>query len=165
MTMPHADCTAEGWNDLMTIRFQRIPSPEGRLPELPRFATAGSAGADLCANLDEPLTLEPMGRALVPTGLAMQLPDAQHGAFVFARSGLSIRHGLALSNGVGVIDSDYRGELRVGLVNLAQEPYTIQPGERIAQLVILPVVAFAAAEAEQLDETVRGAGGFGSTGK
>ncbi|MDO5547572.1 MAG: dUTP diphosphatase [Eubacteriales bacterium] len=149
----------------MTIPFRRIPSAGGRIPELPRFATAGSAGADLCCNLDEPLTLEPMGRALVPTGLAMQLPDAQHGAFVFARSGLSIKHGLALSNGVGVIDSDYRGELHVGLVNLSQEAYTIQPGERIAQLVILPVVQFDAVEAEELEETRRGTGGFGSTGR
>lgn len=149
----------------MTIPFRRIPSAGGRIPELPQFATAGSAGADLCCNLDEPLTLEPMGRALVPTGLAMQLPDAQHGAFVFARSGLSIKHGLALSNGVGVIDSDYRGELHVGLVNLSQEAYTIQPGERIAQLVILPVVQFDAVEAEELEETRRGTGGFGSTGR
>lgn len=149
----------------MTIPFRRIPSAGGRIPELPQFATAGSAGADLCCNLDEPLTLEPMGRALVPTGLAMQLPDAQHGAFVFARSGLSIKHGLALSNGVGVIDSDYRGELHVGLVNLSQEAYTIQPGERIAQLVILPVVQFDAVEAEELEKTRRGTGGFGSTGR
>lgn len=149
----------------MTIPFRRIPSKGGRIPELPYFATNGSAGADLCANLDEPLTLEPMGRALVPTGLAMQLPDARHGAFVFARSGLSVKHGLALSNGVGVIDSDYRGELRVGLVNLSQEAYTIQPGERIAQLVILPVVQFDAVEAEELEETGRGTGGFGSTGR
>jgi dUTP pyrophosphatase len=132
---------------------------------MPRFATGGSAGADLCANIDAPLTLEPMARALVPTGLAMQLPDAQHGAFVFARSGLSIKHGLALANGVGVIDSDYRGEIRVGLVNLSQTAYTIQPGERIAQLVVMPVVQFDAQEITELEETERGTGGFGSTGR
>lgn len=149
----------------MTIPFQRIPSAGGRVPELPRFATEGSAGADLCANIDAPLTVEPMGRVVVPTGLAMQLPDAQHGAFVFARSGLSIKHGLTLSNGVGVIDSDYRGELRVGLVNLSGERYTIQPGERIAQLVILPVTQFAAEPVDTLDGTARGTGGFGSTGR
>lgn len=149
----------------MTIKFQRIPSPGGRVSDLPQFATAGSAGADLCANLDEPLTLAPMGRALVPTGLALELPDGRHGAFVFARSGLAVRHGLALSNGVGVIDSDYRGEIRVGLVNLSQESYTIRPGERIAQLVVMPVVQFAAAESETLEETSRGSGGFGSTGR
>ena len=163
--MRHAACTAEEWNDTMTIKFQRIPSPNGRVSELPRFATAGSAGADLCANLDEPLTLEPMGRAMVPTGLALELPDARHGAFVFARSGLAVKHGLALSNGVGVIDSDYRGEIRVGLVNLSPESYTIQPGERIAQLVVMPVVQFFASEADTLEETSRGSGGFGSTGR
>lgn len=163
--MRHAACTAEEWNDTMTIKFQRIPSPDGRVSELPRFATAGSAGADLCANLDRPLTLEPMGRAMVPTGLALELPDAQHGAFVFARSGLAVKHGLALSNGVGVIDSDYRGEIRVGLVNLSPESYTIQPGERIAQLVVMPVVQFYASEADALEETSRGSGGFGSTGR
>ena len=149
----------------MTIKFQRIPSPNGRVSELPRFATAGSAGADLCANLDRTLTLEPMGRAMVPTGLALELPDARHGAFVFARSGLAVKHGLALSNGVGVIDSDYRGEIRVGLVNLSQEVYTIQPGERIAQLVVMPVVQFSVSEADTLEETSRGSGGFGSTGR
>ena len=149
----------------MTIKFQRIPSPDGRVPELPRFATAGSAGADLCANLDEPLTLEPMGRAMVPTGLALELPDARHGAFVFARSGLAVKHGLALSNGVGVIDSDYRGEIRVGLVNLSPESYTIQPGERIAQLVVMPVVQFSASEADALEENSRGSVVFGSTGR
>ena len=147
------------------IMFRRIPTAGGRLPELPAFATAGSAGADLRANLDQPMTIEPMGRAMIPTGLAMQLPDAGYGAFVFARSGLAVKHGLALSNGVGVIDSDYRGEIKVGLVNLSQEAYTIQPGERIAQLVVMPVVSFAAVEAEELEDTARGAGGFGSTGR
>lgn len=150
---------------MMEIKFCRIPTPEGRLPELPTFATEGSAGADLRANLDEPMTLEPMGRAMIPTGLAMQLPSADYGAFVFARSGLAVKHGLTLSNGVGVIDSDYRGEIQVGLVNLSQEAYTIQPGERIAQLVLMPVTRFAAVEAETLEDTARGAGGFGSTGR
>ena len=147
------------------IGFRRILTQGGRLPELPAFATAGSAGADLRANLDQPMTIEPMGRAMIPTGLAMQLSDAGYGAFVFARSGLAVKHGLALSNGVGVIDSDYRGEIKVGLVNLSQEAYTIQPGERIAQLVVMPVVPFAAVEAEELEDTARGAGGFGSTGR
>ena len=147
------------------IMFRRIPTAGGRLPELPAFATAGSAGADLRANLDQPMTIEPMGRAMIPTGLAMQLPDAGYGAFVFARSGLAVKHGLALSNGVGVIDSDYRGEIKVGLVNLSQEAYTIQPGERIAQLVVMPVVSFAAVEAEELEDTARGVGGFGAMGR
>lgn len=150
---------------MMTIVFRRIPTPQGRLPQLPQHATAGAAGADLTANIDAPLTLAPMARAAVPTGLAMELPDAGYGAFVFARSGLGIRHGLTLSNGVGVIDSDYRGEISVGLVNLSDRAYTIQPGERIAQLCILPVRQFAAAEAQELAQTVRGTGGFGSTGR
>lgn len=149
----------------MTIKFQLIPSAGGRVPELPRFATEGSAGADLTANIDGPVTFEPLGRAMIPTGLAIQLPDAAHGAFVFARSGLSIKHGLALSNGVGVIDSDYRGQISVGLVNLSQQAYTVQPGERIAQLVVLPVEQFTAAAADALDGTERGSGGFGSTGR
>ena len=149
----------------MTIKFQRIPSPNGRVSELPRFATAGSAGADLCANLDEPLTLEPMGRAMVPTGLALELPDAQHGAFVFARSGLAVKHGLALSNGVGVIDSDYRGEIGVIMVNHGSEPFTYKKGDRIAQLVISKYSRAEFKITSSLTETVRGAGGFGHTGK
>ena len=150
---------------MTTIKFRRIPTPQGKLPQLPRHATAGSAGADLTANLDAPLTLAPMARAVVPTGLALELPDAHCGAFVFARSGLGIKHGLTLSNGVGVIDSDYRGEIAVGLVNLSDQPYTIQPGERIAQLCILPVMQFTAVETDELARTERGAGGFGSTGR
>ncbi|MCD8355154.1 MAG: dUTP diphosphatase [Clostridia bacterium] len=150
---------------MLTVKFRRMPTPQGKKPALPQHATGGSAGADLHANIDEPVTLEPMARAVVPTGLAIELPDAGYGAFVFARSGLGIRHGLTLSNGVGVIDSDYRGEISVGLVNLSDTAYTIQPGERIAQLCILPVVQFTAAEAEELTQTARGSGGFGSTGR
>lgn len=150
---------------MITVKFRRIASPQGRLPALPCRATEGAAGADLCANMDEAVTVPPMGRTVIPTGLAIELPDAGYGAFVFARSGLGIRHGLTLSNGVGVIDSDYRGELCVGLVNLSDTAYTIEPGERIAQLCILPVVPFAAEEVQELGETARGAGGFGSTGR
>lgn len=131
----------------------------------PAYATPGSAAADLCAVLQEPLTLPPMGRALVPTGVAIQLPGPQYVALVCARSGLAIKRGLTLSNGVGVIDSDYRGEVQVGLVNLGGEVCTIQPGERIAQLMILPVAQAAFREAEALGETQRGEGGFGSTGR
>lgn len=150
---------------MITVKFRRIPSPEGRLPALPHRATAGSAGADLCANIDRELTVPPMGRIVIPTGLAFELPGTGYGAFVFARSGLGIRHGLTLSNGVGVIDSDYRGEIRVGLVNLSDTAYTIAPGERIAQLCILPVAQFEAQEAYELSQTARGTGGFGSTGR
>lgn len=150
---------------MLTVKFRRMPTRQGKKPALPQHATGGSAGADLHANMDEPVTLEPMARAVIPTGLAIELPDAGYGAFVFARSGLAIRHGLTLSNGVGVIDSDYRGEISVGLVNLSDTAYTIQPDERIAQLCILPVAQFTAVEAEELTQTARGSGGFGSTGR
>ena len=107
--------------------------------KVPSYATPGSAAADLCAVLDAPLTLAPMERALVPTGLAIELPGPHSVALVYARSGLSIKHGLCMANGVGVVDSDYRGELKVPMVNLGREAYTIQPGERVAQLCIAPV--------------------------
>ena len=131
----------------------------------PAYATAGAAAADLCAVLDAPLTLVPMQRALVPTGFAIELPDAGTVALVYARSGLSIKHGLCMANGVGVIDSDYRGEVKVPMVNLGTEPYTIQPGERVAQLCIAPVYTAAFVPAESLGDTARGEGGFGSTGR
>ena len=101
---------------------------------------------------------------LIPTGVAIALPSADYVALVFARSGLGIKHGIALSNGVGVIDSDYRGELRVGLTNLSDTPYTVQPGDRIAQLAVMPVVQARLSPVQDLDQTDRGAGGFGSTG-
>lgn len=131
----------------------------------PVYATPGAAAADLCAVLDTPLTLLPGGRAMVPTGIAIQLPGPGYVALVCARSGLAVKNGVTLSNGVGVIDSDYRGEIRVGLVNLGKDEYTIQPGERIAQLMVLPVEQAVFAEAAELDGTARGAGGFGSTGR
>ena len=131
---------------------------------IPKRATEGSAGLDLCACIDAPLTLNSGDTALIPTGLAIELPSSQYGAFVFARSGLSIKHGIGLLNAVGVIDSDYRGEIKVGVINQIKEPYTIEPGERIAQLVIMPVATLPVEEAQTLGESERGAGGFGSTG-
>ena len=131
---------------------------------IPKRATEGSAGLDLCACIDSPLTLNSGDTALIPTGLAIELPSSQYGAFVFARSGLSIKHGIGLLNAVGVIDSDYRGEIKVGVINQIKEPYTIEPGERIAQLVIMPVATLPVEEAQTLGESERGAGGFGSTG-
>ncbi len=131
---------------------------------LPRYASAGAAGLDLTACLEEPLTLAPGARAIVPTGIAVDLPP-QHVGLLFARSGLAVMQGLTLSNGVGVIDCDYRGELQVGLIHLGTEPYTLQPGERIAQLAILPVARVQPIEVEELSHTRRGAGGFGSTGR
>ena len=106
---------------------------------LPQRATPGSAGLDLSACLPEPLVVPAGGRAMIPTGVAIALPDPSFVALLFARSSLGMRRGLLLTNGVGVIDSDYRGELRVPMVNLSQEAYTIQPGERVTQLCIAPV--------------------------
>ena len=123
---------------------------------VPQYATPGAAAADLCAVLDTPLTLAPMQRALVPTGLAIELPGPACVALVYARSGLSIKHGLCMANGVGVVDSDYRGELKVPMVNLGGEAYTIQPGERVAQLCIAPVYTAAFAQVEELGGTQRG---------
>ena len=110
----------------ITVKYKVLDSRA----RTPAYATSGSAAADLCAVLDEPLTVQPMQRVLVPTGLAIELPGAHAVALVYARSGLSIKHGLCMANGVGVVDSDYRGELKVPMVNLGAEAYTIQPGER-----------------------------------
>lgn len=133
--------------------------------ESPFYATDGAAGMDLKACIAEPVELPPLGRAMVPTGIAINLPDARYGAFLFARSGLAVKHGVTLSNCVGVIDSDYTGEIKVGLVNLSDAAYTIQPGERIAQMVILEVAHASFTPVSELEETARGAGGFGSTGR
>ena len=132
---------------------------------LPQRATEGSAGADLYACIEEPIVLEPGRLAKIPTGIAIELADKGMAAFLFARSGLGVKHGITLSNSVGVVDSDYRGEICVGLCNVSCEPYTIQPGERVAQMVIMPVVCAEYVEAQELGDTDRGAGGFGSTGK
>lgn len=131
---------------------------------IPERATNGSAGIDLSACIETPVTVAPGERLLLPTGIAIGLPGPGYVAMVFARSGLSIKHGLNLANSVGVIDSDYRGEIQVGLLHQGTEPYTIAPGERIAQLVVLPVCRLPMEEAETLDDTSRGTGGFGSTG-
>lgn len=132
---------------------------------IPKRATAGSAGLDLCACIDEPLTVKAGERAVIPSGIAIALESSEVVALVFARSGLAIKHGISLSNSVGVIDSDYRGEICVGIINTSREDYTVNPGERIAQLVLTPVIPAEPVEVESLDETERGAGGFGSTGK
>ena len=132
---------------------------------VPRRATEGSAGMDLYACIDKPVTVNPHECVKFPTGIAIALPCADYGAFIFARSGLSINHGLAPANCVGVVDSDYRGEVIVGLVNQFSEPYTVEPGERIAQMVIMPVSLMPTEVCDSLDETDRGDGGFGSTGK
>ena len=111
------------------------------------------------------MTLQPNVPVMIPTGLAIALPSREMAAMIFARSGLAVKHGIALSNGVGVVDSDYRGEIQVGLVNLSREPYTIEPQERIAQLIVMPVCTLPVEEVDELPQTDRGSGGFGSTGR
>jgi len=133
--------------------------------KIPRRATSGSAGMDLYACIDEPITLAPGQLAVVPTGIAIELPDNTCAAFLYARSGLGVKHGICLSNGVGVIDSDYRGEVCAGLCNVSDKPYVIEPDERVAQMVITPVLTPDIVEVDELSDTQRGAGGFGSTGR
>jgi len=125
--------------------------------------TGGAAGMDLSAAVDEPVILAPGERAAVPTGLALAIPDGYEGQ-VRPRSGLALHHGVTVANAPGTIDADYRGELQVILVNLGADPHTIRPGERIAQLVFAPVTRVAIEEVGELPATVRGSGGFGSTG-
>lgn len=131
---------------------------------LPEYKTAGAAGMDLCAAIEEPIILKPLERTLVPTGLKIEL---EHGyeAQVRPRSGLSIKHGITLINCVGTIDEDYRGEVCVPVVNISNETYSIQPQERIAQMVIAKAEQAEIEVVTELTETVRGEGGFGSTGK
>ncbi|MFL7792092.1 MAG: dUTP diphosphatase [Anaerolineae bacterium] len=143
------------------VEVQTLPHADG-LP-LPAYATPGSAGMDLCAAVEEPLVLEPGKRALVPTGLRIALPEGYE-AQIRPRSGLAIKDGITVSNAPGTVDSDYRGEVKVGLVNLSDEAYTIRRGDRIAQMVVAPVTRVAWQPVPSLDETERGAGGFGSTG-
>ncbi len=131
---------------------------------VPKMATEGSAAADLHACIDEPVTVEPGKAVTIPTGLAFAVPKG-YGAFIFARSGLGIKHGIVPSNCVGVIDSDYRGEVCVGLYNHSDKSYMISPGDRIAQMAIIPVLMASYVETGELSETERGTGGFGSTGK
>jgi len=149
-------------NDTPTIRVQRLPHAAGL--ELPSYASAGAAGADLRAAVESDVVLAPGERAAVPTGLILEIPPGWEGQ-VRPRSGLAIRHGLTVVNAPGTIDSDYRGEVKILLVNLGGEAVTIRRGDRVAQLVLAPVVQVGFVEAESLQTTDRGAGGFGSTGQ
>jgi dUTP pyrophosphatase len=132
---------------------------------LPAYATSGSAGLDLRACLDAPLTLEPGKAELIPTGLAIHLEDQNLAAVVLPRSGLGHKHGVVLGNLVGLIDSDYQGQLMVSCWNRAREPFTINPGDRIAQLVVVPVVQVALEVVDSFEDSARGAGGFGHSGR
>ncbi len=149
----------------MELKIKPLSDKLGNEIPFPSYATAGSAGMDLRACIDAPLTIRPGERVKVPTGFAISLPGPEWVAYLFARSGLGIKSGITIPNCVGVIDSDYRGEIIVALVNLSDADYTVQPGDRVAQLVVMPVVQAQLSIVDELDETERGAGGFGSTGK
>jgi len=148
----------------LSVDVERLPAALG-LP-LPNYQSFGAAGADLVAALpeSEPLTLDRGARALVPTGLKMAIPQGYEGQ-VRPRSGLALKHGVTVLNAPGTIDGDYRGEVKVILINHGEEPFAIRRGDRIAQMVVAPVLAVRFTEVEVLDETERGAGGHGSTGR
>lgn len=148
----------------MILKVTRVEHP-GVTVKLPSKATQGAAGLDLYAAVARPVTIAPKNLASIPTGIALGFPGAEFAGFLFARSGLATRHGIALSNGVGVIDSDYTGEIIVGLCNLSDEPYTIEPGERFAQLVVMNVTTVNIEWDEHPETTERSDGGFGSTGR
>ncbi len=143
----------------MKVKIQYV-NPEAKMPE---YATDGSAGMDLSAVMESPVTLRVGGRAMIPTGIALEIPEG-YGGFVFPRSGLSYKKGISMANCVGVIDSDYTGEIKVVLHNISGHDYTVNPGDRIAQLVFLPVPKAELEVVEELGKTERGSGGFGSTG-
>ena len=143
------------------LAFRALPH-FGELP-LPAYATAGAAGMDIVAAVTEDLVLAPGGRSAVPTGLSMAVP-AGHEVQVRPRSGLALRHGVTVANAPGTIDSDYRGEVKILLVNLGDAEFTVSRGMRIAQIVLAPVTRADPKIVEELDDTARGSGGFGSTG-
>ena len=148
----------------MKLQIKPLSHKIGREIPLPYYATAGAAALDLHACLDAPVTLPAGGRAVIPTGLAVAIPDGCVG-IVAVRSSMGVRRGVTLSNAIGVIDSDYRGPLGVGLLNTTPEPYTVQPGDRVAQLLVVPVLRPEIEVVDRLPETERGLGGFGSTGR
>ncbi|MGI6082009.1 MAG: dUTP diphosphatase [Limnochordia bacterium] len=143
------------------VKVKRVGVGHVKLPE---YQTPGAAGLDLAANIPAPVTLEAGSRRPIPTGIAIQIPTRSIMGLVFARSGLAARAGINLANGVGVIDSDYIGEIICVLQNNGDQPYVVQPGDRIAQLVFVPLVVAELREVEHLESTERGCGGFGSTG-
>ena len=150
---------------LRPLKVRILDARIGAAFPLPAYATAGSAGLDLRACLDGPLVLEPGRAQLIPTGLAIHVEDPGLAAVILPRSGLGHKHGIVLGNLVGLIDSDYQGQLMVSCWNRGQEPFTVQPGERIAQLVIVPVVQVALEVVEDFTGSARGAGGFGHSGR
>ena len=147
----------------MSVKVEVLRLPHGNGLELPAYATVDSAGLDLRAAVDDTVDLAPGARVLVPTGLAIALPSG-HEAQLRPRSGLALKHGITVINSPGTVDADYRGEVKVALINLGTEPFAIERGMRIAQMVVAPVTRAALVEVEALDVTARGAGGHGSTG-
>lgn len=148
----------------MNLDVKLIPSQNGNTVDLPFYATDGSAGMDLSACIDDKVVIKKGEIKLIPTGIAVSLPSPEYVAYVYARSGLASKKGITLANCVGVIDSDYRGEIKCALINLGTEDFEINFKDRIAQLVIAPVCKVNPVLKDELDSTARGAGGFGSTG-
>jgi len=147
-----------------TLEVKLLDPRFGDAWPMPAYATAASAGLDLRAAIDAPLTLQPGDAVLVPSGLAIHLADPTLCALVLPRSGLGHRHGIVLGNGTGLIDADYQGPLLVSLWNRSREPFTIEPGDRVAQLVVVPIVRAALQVVDTFEESERGTGGFGHTG-
>jgi len=149
----------------MQLQYRLLDARLGDPFPLPAYATDGSAGLDLRAMVEAPLTLNPGDTELLPTGLAIHIGDAGYAGMILPRSGLGHKHGIVLGNLVGLIDSDYQGQLMVSCWNRGNAPFTIEPGERIAQLVIVPVMQVALTQVDDFDDSARGEGGFGHSGR
>ncbi len=149
---------------LINVKVIRVSHTAGAALPLPQYATDGSAGLDLPACLESPQVVAPGARVKIPTGIAIEIPHRHIAGLIFPRSGLATKHGLSLANAVGVIDSDYKGEIIVAVLNQGENEYIIKPGDRIAQIVFVPVFKAIIEETDELKETSRGTGGFGSTG-
>lgn len=149
----------------MRLQIKRLDARLGQEFPMPERATRGSAGFDLRAMIAHSLTLAPQDCQLLPSGLAVHIADPEYAGLVLPRSGLGHKHGIVLGNGTGLIDSDYQGELKVSVWNRSQQAYTIEPGERIAQFVLIPIAIPQLELVDDFDASQRGAGGFGSTGK
>lgn len=148
----------------MILKIKKFSDKIGQDIKFPSYATDGAAGIDLSACIDDPMTISPGARKLIPTGVGMEIPHGYAG-FVFVRSSLGFKYGVTLPNAVGVIDSDYRGEIFVAITNISSKKHTVLPGERIAQIVIMPAVQAQIAESDELQDSLRGHCGFGSTGR
>jgi dUTP pyrophosphatase len=147
------------------IRIKKCSEKKSESITFPDYATKGSAGLDLPAYLEQPLIIPPGARVRIPTGIAIEIPHRHIAGLIFPRSGLATNHGIALANAVGLIDSDYKGEIIVAVINQSEREYIVKPGERIAQLVFIPVYQVTFKEVAEFGDSFRGEGGFGSTGR